>query len=91
MRNRGTVVLDSPYTQNHDSTHDQPAVVGKDGRLESSWDKVQPYVDDYDPVKNPYATDPYWSTHQPWVKLMIVSGHTSKTFGYNDLTKILNS
>jgi hypothetical protein len=89
MLNRAVVVLCAPYPTSPDGTHDEPFTVGKDGKLIGFWYKLDKFLDDYNPEKNPRAND-YWKTNKPWIRVEIVSDLNSKKFEYQDLSKVLN-
>jgi len=89
MKNRAVVVLSAPYPTSPDGVHDEPFIVGKDGKLIGFWYKLGKFLDDYNPEKNPRAND-YWKTNKPWIKVEIVSDLNSRKFEYQDLSKVLN-
>jgi hypothetical protein len=89
MQNRAVVVLSAPYPTSPDGVHDEPFIVGKDGKLIGFWYKLDKFLDDYNPEKNPRAND-YWKTNKPWIRVEIVSDLNSKKFEYQDLSKVLN-
>jgi hypothetical protein len=90
MKNRAVVVLSAPYPGSLNpkipQVHDEPFIVGKDGKLIGFWYKLGKFLDDYNPGKNPYANPDL----KPWIRVEIVSDLNSKKFEYQDLSKVLN-
>ena len=90
MLNRAVVVLCAPYPGSLNpkipQTHDEPFIVGKDGKLIGFWYKLGKFLDDYNPGKNPYANPDL----KPWIRVEIVSDLNSRKFEYQDLSKVLN-
>ena len=88
MLNRAVVVLCAPYPDSHNLVHDEPFVVGKDGKLVGFWYKLTNFLDDYNPEKNPEAKDDWWKTNKPWI---LLRGYGwQKKFEYHELSKVLN-
>jgi hypothetical protein len=98
MKNRAVVVLRAPYPTSPDGKHDEPFIVGKDGKLIGFWYKLDKFLDDYNPEKGchfwvdsrEYKVDDYWKTNKPWIKVEIISDLNSRKFEYQDLSKVLN-
>ncbi len=91
MLNRPTIVLGAPYpgsiNPDHPYKHNEPFPIGKNGEPLGFWYKLDTFLDDYDPEKNPYANPDV----KPFIKLMVVSDRISKRFNYDQLEKVLNS
>ena len=89
MLDRCVVVYQAPYpgslNANSPQLHEEPMVVGKDGKLLIGfWYSLQKFLDDYNPEKNQYANPEL----KPWIKLM------SRPYGYypkEKLNKVLNN
>jgi len=90
MLNRAVVVFSAPYPGSLNpqipQVHDEPFIVGKDGKLIGFWYKLDKFLDDYNPGKNPYANPDL----KPWIRVEIISDLNSKKFEYQDLSKVLN-
>ena len=87
MLDRCVVVYRAPYPTCHKGFHDEPMVVGKDGKLIGFWYSLSNFLKDYDPSLNPRAED-YWRDHGPFIKVISLSGGY---FPEEKLSKVLNS
>jgi len=88
MLDRCVVVYRAPYpgslNANAPQLHDEPMVVGKDGKLIGFWYSLDNFLKDYNPQFNKYANPQV----KPWIKIMSLSGGY---FPEEKLSKVLNS
>ena len=94
MLDRCVVVYQAPYpgslNANAPHVHDEPMVVGKDGKLIGFWYSLQKFLDDYNPEKNQYANPEL----KPWINVVIfdmASQSITYYFPKEKLNKVLNN
>ena len=88
MLDRCVVVYRAPYMQG--GVHDEPMVVGKDGKLIGFWCDLNKFLADYDPNQNPKAKG---ITVEPYIRIIAVMGSGGITYYFSKerLNKVLDS